>query len=252
MYAVVKTGAKQFRVSPGDVIKVEKLGGEVGDSVTLGEIMMVGGDAPEIGAPLVDGASVAASILEQARDKKVIVFKKRRRQNYRRKKGHRQHMTVLRIDEILTGGAKPSGKKAEAPRRQQADDQASEAQASTGTENPVIDMGGAGDAGGAPAEKATENRVPEPGGPASTGVVDDVSLIGGVGPKMKLKLAENGIETLEPIAAMDDETRMRLEAAGLLARAEKEEWQEQAKELLAGKPPRAKADQKAAAQTDEG
>ena len=100
MYAVVKTGAKQFRVTPGDVIKVEKLEGETGDSVTLGDVLMVGGDSPEIGAPLVEGASVAASILEQGRDKKVIVLKKRRRQNYRRKKGHRQHQTVLRISAI--------------------------------------------------------------------------------------------------------------------------------------------------------
>jgi large subunit ribosomal protein L21 len=111
MYAVVKTGGKQFRVTGGDVIKVEKLAGEAGETVTLGEVLMLGGDTPEIGAPTVAGASVAAEILEQARDKKVIVFKKRRRQNYRRKKGHRQEMTVLRIDEILTGGAKPSGKK---------------------------------------------------------------------------------------------------------------------------------------------
>jgi large subunit ribosomal protein L21 len=100
MYAVVKTGGKQFRVTGGDVIKVEKLAGEAGETVTLGEVLMLGGDTPEIGAPTVAGASVAAEILEQARDKKVIVFKKRRRQNYRRKKGHRQHMTVLKIGAI--------------------------------------------------------------------------------------------------------------------------------------------------------
>ncbi|WP_031554375.1 50S ribosomal protein L21 [Parvularcula oceani] len=103
MFAVVKTGAKQYRVASGDVIKVEKLDGEAGDSVTLDEVLMLGGDNPQIGAPTVAGASVTASIVEQARDKKVIVFKKRRRQNYRRKKGHRQHMTVLRIEDIKTG-----------------------------------------------------------------------------------------------------------------------------------------------------
>ena len=113
MFAVVRTGAKQYRVAEGDVIKVERLAGEAGDTVTLGEVLMVGGDSPEIGVPTVEGASVAAEILEQGRGDKIIVFKKRRRQNYRRKKGHRQHLTVLRVDEILTGGAQPSGKKAE-------------------------------------------------------------------------------------------------------------------------------------------
>ena len=212
MYAVVRTGAKQYRVAEGDVIKVEKLDGAAGDTVTLGEVLMLGGDSPEVGAPTVAGASVAAEILEQARADKIVVFKKRRRQNYRRKKGHRQHLTVLRVNEILTGGAQPSGKKA-APKA-------------------------------TPSKTDADTAVPTPGEPTSGGVVDDVSLIGGVGPKLKAKLAEHGIETLEPIAAMDDETKSRLDGAGLLARAEREEWQEQAKELLAGKPPRAKIDQK--------
>lgn len=115
MYAVVKTGGKQYRVSKDDILKVERLPGEAGDVVTLDEILMVGdGGEVTVGAPMVDGAAVAAEILEQKRDKKIIVFKKRRRQNYRRKAGHRQHLTVLRVTEILTGGAKakPAAKKA--------------------------------------------------------------------------------------------------------------------------------------------
>ncbi|MEX6633155.1 50S ribosomal protein L21 [Hyphococcus lacteus] len=115
MYAVVKTGGKQYRVSKDDILKVERLPGEAGDVVTLDEILMVGnGGEVTVGAPMVDGAAVAAEILEQKRDKKIIVFKKRRRQNYRRKAGHRQHLTVLRVTEILTGGAKakPATKKA--------------------------------------------------------------------------------------------------------------------------------------------
>ncbi|MEO0850214.1 MAG: 50S ribosomal protein L21, partial [Pseudomonadota bacterium] len=112
MYAVVKTGGKQYRVAKDDIIKVEKLAGDDGETVVLDEVLMVanGGDVT-VGAPLVDGASVAAEILEQGRAKKIIVFKKRRRQNYRRKKGHRQHLTVLRVTDILTGGAKPSAVK---------------------------------------------------------------------------------------------------------------------------------------------
>ncbi|MCQ8183994.1 50S ribosomal protein L21 [Parvularcula maris] len=99
-YAVIKTGGKQYRVKSGDVIHVEKLEGEAGDKVSLGEVLMLGGDSPKVGAPLIEGASVDAEIVEQARDKKIVVFKKRRRQNYRRKKGHRQHMTVLKIGAI--------------------------------------------------------------------------------------------------------------------------------------------------------
>ena len=100
MYAVVKTGGKQYRVAPNDVIRVERIEGNAGDSVTLDQILMVGGDSPRIGAPLVSGATVTATLVEQARGDKVIIFKKKRRQNYRRKRGHRQDLTVLRINEI--------------------------------------------------------------------------------------------------------------------------------------------------------
>jgi len=98
MFAVIKTGGKQYRVAAGDVIKVEKLEAEAGAELTLGDVLAVGeGDNITLGAPLVDGASVTATVLEQTRAKKIIVFKKKRRQNYRRKNGHRQHLTVLRI-----------------------------------------------------------------------------------------------------------------------------------------------------------
>lgn len=99
-YAVIKTGGKQYRVKAGDVIAVEKLAGEAGDKIKLDQVLMVGGDKVKVGAPLLDGVSVDAEILEQMRDKKIIVFKKRRRQNYRRKKGHRQELTTLKINSI--------------------------------------------------------------------------------------------------------------------------------------------------------
>ena len=99
-YAVIKTGGKQFRVAAGDVIHVEKLTGESGDKVKLDQVLMVGGDKPKVGAPLIEGASVDAEIVEQTRAPKIIVFKKRRRQNYRRKKGHRQNLTTLKINSI--------------------------------------------------------------------------------------------------------------------------------------------------------
>ena len=117
MFAVIKNGGKQYKVAKNDVIRVEKLDAEAGASIKLNEVLMVGDDKSQtVGVPLVDGASVSATVLEQMRDRKIIIFKKKRRQNYRRKNGHRQHMTVLRIDDILAAGKKKAApkKKAEA------------------------------------------------------------------------------------------------------------------------------------------
>ncbi|NRA88260.1 MAG: 50S ribosomal protein L21 [Rhizobiales bacterium] len=119
MFAVIRTGGKQYKVAKDDILKVEKLEAEAGDIITIDDVLMLGGDKTEVGAPAIEGASVACEVLEQKRDKKVIVFKKKRRQNYRRKAGHRQHKTVLRILDILTGGAKvpkTAPKKAAAPK----------------------------------------------------------------------------------------------------------------------------------------
>lgn len=106
MYAVVQTGGKQYRVSENDVIKVEKLPVAAGDRITLDQVLMIqDGDSEAVGAPLLAGATVEAEVLEQARAAKVIIFKKKRRQNYRRTRGHRQHLTVLRIATINAAGA---------------------------------------------------------------------------------------------------------------------------------------------------
>jgi len=198
MYAVVKTGGKQYRVVENDLLQIERLPGEAGDFITLDEVLMLGDGANvTIGAPRVDGAAVAAEIVEQARGPKIIIFKKRRRQNYRRKKGHRQDLTILRITEILTNGAKPSGKRAAVKK---------------------------------PAAK-------------KVAIADDVSLIGGVGPKLKEKLNGYGVTSLKEIAAMSDADVARMdEALDLKGRATRDEWVEQARELVAGKAPRAKAD----------
>lgn len=101
MFAVVKTGGKQYRVEKNDVIKVEKLAAEAGATLTLDQVLMVGaGDKATIGAPLVAGASVVVEVVEHTRGPKIIIFKKKRRQNYRRKRGHRQDLTILRITDI--------------------------------------------------------------------------------------------------------------------------------------------------------
>ena len=100
MFAVIQTGGKQYKVASGDVIRVEKLAGEAGAELVLDQVLMVG---DKIGAPVVAGASVKATVVAQARGEKIIVFKKRRRQNSRRKNGHRQDLTILRITEISAG-----------------------------------------------------------------------------------------------------------------------------------------------------
>jgi large subunit ribosomal protein L21 len=108
MFAVFKTGGKQYRVAADDVLKVAKVKGEPGEIVEFGEVLVVGGDSVKLGAPVVDGATVAAEVLQQARGPKIIAFKKRRRKNSRRKRGFREEFTLLRITEILTDGQKPS------------------------------------------------------------------------------------------------------------------------------------------------
>ncbi len=108
MFAVFKTGGKQYRVAAEDVLKVDKVKGELGEIVEFGEVLVVSGDSVTLGAPTVAGARIAAEVLEQGRGPKIIAFKKRRRKNSRRKRGHRQEFTLLRITEILTDGKKPS------------------------------------------------------------------------------------------------------------------------------------------------
>ena len=108
MFAVIKTGGKQYRVVPDDVLEVGKIEGEVGSIVQLNEVLVVGGDTPVLGVPTVAGASVAVEVLDHKRGPKVIAFKKRRRKNSRRKRGYRDEITVLRISEILADGAKPT------------------------------------------------------------------------------------------------------------------------------------------------
>ena len=115
MFAVIKTGGRQYRVAPDDVLEIGKIAGDVGTIVQLGEVLLLGGDAPVLGTPIVAGASVAAEVLQHKRGPKVIAFKKRRRKNSRRKRGHKQDLTVVRITEFLTGGAKPAAKAAAEP-----------------------------------------------------------------------------------------------------------------------------------------
>src|SRR5580698_1399775 len=119
MFAVFKTGGKQYRVAADDVLKVATVKGEPGEIVEFGEVLVVGGDSVSLGTPTLSGATVAAQVLEQGRGPKIIAFKKRRRKNSRRKRGYREEFTLLRITEILTDGKK-ANKDAGPPRRAKA------------------------------------------------------------------------------------------------------------------------------------
>src|SRR5437588_5703886 len=108
MFAVIRTGGKQYRVAAEDLVRVDKIKANPGEIVQFGDVLVVGGDSITLGQPTIAGASVAAEVLEQGRGPKIIAFKKRRRKNSRRKRGHRQEFTLVRVTEILTDGAKPS------------------------------------------------------------------------------------------------------------------------------------------------
>jgi large subunit ribosomal protein L21 len=224
MFAVIKTGGKQYRVAANDLLKVEKLAGNPGDIVEFPHVLAVGeGADATIGAPLVSGALVTAEVVAQERGRTIIAFKKRRRQNSRRSRGFRRQETLVRIAEILTNGAKPS-KKAAAKAEVKAETEPKAAKAE-------------------PKAKA-EKAAPV----AEAAYKDDVTLIGGVGPVLKKKLEAAGYGTLASIAALSADDIAKLDAELKLGgRIERDEWIEQAKELMAGKPPRAKADKEAAA-----
>lgn len=213
MFAVIKSGGKQYRVAADDVVTVEKMAGDEGTLVEFTDVLMVGSDADvTVGSPLVDGAMVTAEVVTQGRGKKVIAFKKRRRQNSRRKQGHRQYLTTVRISEILTGGAKPSkkpaAKKAAAP---------AEAKA----EKPA-------EAAPAPAEAPSEPLFKAP----DDGAKDKLTNIKGIGPVAERQLNEQGIMTYAQIAGLTAEDVARVDEYMPFSAAQIEDWQAQAKALI--------------------
>jgi len=131
MFAVIKAGGKQYRVAPEDIIRIDRVNGQPGEIVEFGEVLVLGGDTPQIGAPLIAGATVAGEVLQHTRGDKVIAFKKRRRQNSRRKRGYRHEFSVIRITEILTDGAKPSKEAKPRPKREPKPKAEATAQAAT-------------------------------------------------------------------------------------------------------------------------
>ncbi|QPH53235.1 50S ribosomal protein L21 [Pontivivens ytuae] len=205
MFAVIKTGGKQYKVAKDDVFTVEKLAGEAGDEIRFEHVLMLGGDTTTVGAPTIDGAAVVAEVVEQTRGEKVISFKKRRRKHSsQRRRGHRQHLTKVRITDILADGSKAPAKKKAAPKA----DAAPEAAPATAAAAPANLMSEA------PAEK------------------DDLKKLSGVGPKLETTLNEAGVYTFAQIAAWGPEDIAYMdEKLSFKGRIERENWIEQAKEF---------------------
>ncbi|MBY6006292.1 50S ribosomal protein L21 [Salipiger bermudensis] len=197
MFAVMKTGGKQYKVQAGDVLRVEKLAADAGETVQFNDILMLGGDSVTVGAPLVAGAAVQAEVVDQVKGDKVIHFVKRRRKHSsQRTKGHRQKLTLVRVTEILASGADASGVKA------------------------AVGAGSvAAPAAAAAPKKAAKAEAAAPAAAAG----DDLTAITGVGPAAAKKLNEAGITTFAELAAVNPET---FEATKV-----KPEWVEQAKTL---------------------
>ncbi|MCB1414795.1 MAG: 50S ribosomal protein L21 [Phyllobacteriaceae bacterium] len=208
MFAVIKTGGKQYRVAAEDVLKIEKVAGNAGDMVEFNEVLAVGS---EIGAPIVSGALVTAEILEQGRAKKVISFKKRRRQNSQRTKGHRQHLTTVKIAEILTGGAKPSKKAAAKPAAK--------------AEKPAEEKKEA------PKKEAKAEAVAATLFTAPEGEGDDLTKIKGIGPVAAKQLNEQGITTYAQIAKLSDKDITRIDEAMPFSADQISDWRDQAKAM---------------------
>lgn len=207
MFAVLKTGGKQYKVQSGDLLRVEKLAADAGETVQFNEILMLGGDSPVVGSPRVDGAAVQAEVIDQIKGPKTINFVKRRRKHSsQRTKGHRQQLTLLRVTEILSSGADASGIKAA--------------------------VGAGSVASAAPVAAAKPAAKAKAAAPAAAAGADDLKQLSGVGPALEKKLNAAGVTSFAQIAAWTDADVAAMdEQLSLKGRIEREGWIAQAKEL---------------------
>lgn len=213
MFAVLKTGGKQYKVQAGDVLRVEKLAAEAGETVQFNEILMLGGDTPSVGSPMITGAAVQATVIDQIKGEKLIHYVKRRRKHSsQRKKGHRQQLTLVRITDILASGAEASGVKA------------------------AVGAGSApAAAAAAPAAKAAAPKAKAAPKAAAAAGDDDLKQLSGVGPALEKKLLEAGVTSFAQIAAWGPEEIAEFdEKLSFKGRIEREGWVEQAKTLAQG------------------
>lgn len=206
MFAVLKTGGKQYKVQSGDLLRVEKLAADAGETVQFNEILMLGGDVPVVGSPRVDDAAVQAEVIDQIKGPKTINFVKRRRKHSsQRTKGHRQQLTLLRVTDILSSGADASGIKAA--------------------------VGAGSVASAAPVAAAKPAAKAKAAAPAVAGA-DDLKQLSGVGPALEKKLHAAGVTSFAQIAAWTDADVAAMdEKLSFKGRIEREGWIAQAKEL---------------------
>lgn len=215
MFAVMKTGGKQYKVQSGDMLRVEKLAADAGETVQFNEILMLGGDKTVVGAPLVDGAAVQAEVIDQVKGDKVINFVRRRRKHSsKRTVGHRQKLTLLKITEILASGADKTGVKA-----------------AVGAGSVAGVAAAAAAPKKAASKKAEKPAAKKAAAPAAAGA-DDLKQLSGVGPALEKKLHEAGVTTFAQIAAWTEEDIAAMdEKLSFKGRIEREGWVDQAKEL---------------------
>lgn len=217
MFAVLKTGGKQYKVQSGDVLRVEKLAADAGEKVQFNDVLMLGGDKTVVGAPFIEGAAVQAEVVDQVKGDKVVKFVKRRRKHgSKRTVGHRQKLTLLRVTEILEKGGDASGVKA-----------------AVGAGSVAAVAVAATDAKKAAPKKA-DKTAPKKAAKAET-AGDDLKQLSGVGPALEKKLHESGVTTFAQIAAWTDADIADMdEKLSFKGRIEREGWVEQAKELAKG------------------
>jgi len=215
MFAVLKTGGKQYKVQSGDTLRVEKLAANAGDTVQFNEVLMIGGDAPVVGSPVVADAGVQAEVIEQIKGPKTINFVKRRRKHSsKRTKGHRQQLTLIRVTDILASGASASGIMA--------------------AENGAGFVLGSEDAKPAQRAKSSKASVEAPK-PEATDSADDLSKLTGVGPVMVKKLNSEGVINFAQIAAWTPEDIAEIdEKLSLKGRIDRDDWVKQATDLAKG------------------
>ena len=225
MFAVLKTGGKQYKVQSGDMLRVEKLAADAGETVQFNDILMIGGESPVVGAPMVADAAVQADVVDQIKGDKTINFVKRRRKHSsQRTKGHRQQLTLLRITEILASGAGKSGVKAALG--------AGSAPAATAAPKAAKAPAKAA-AKVAPAKAAPAKAAPaKAAAPAADKAADDLKKLSGVGPALEKKLVAGGVTSFAQIAGWSPEDVASVDAElALKGKIEKEGWIAQAKDL---------------------
>lgn len=245
MFAVLKTGGKQYKVQTGDMLRVERIAASAGETVQFNEVLMLGGDNPTVGAPMIEDAGVQAEVVDQIKGEKVIHFVKRRRKHSsKRTKGHRQKLTLVKITEILASGAGKSGvaaaigtgsvsaaavaaitgKAVDAPTPKKTKKQKAAAAASEAPAKAA-----------APAKEEAPKAAKPAAKKAAKGDGDDLSTISGVGPVIVGKLNDAGITTFAQIAAWSDaDVEAIEEKLSFKGRVGREDWIAQAKELAKG------------------